>query len=89
MAAQKATGIRRQRLHVLRADQAASRRRQEERERLLDAPTDTTQAVAAKAQHLIELFAATTEAQDPRRKKLIAQALDGLARLRDRAVEPS
>ena len=37
----------------------------------------------------IQLFAATLEAQDPRRKELIAHALDDLTRLCDRAKEHS
>ena len=82
MAAQKATEIRRQRFHEFQADQAALRRRQEELEKLLlAAPSETWPEAAAKAQYLIELYAFTAEAQDPRRKKLIASALDDLARL--------
>jgi hypothetical protein len=89
MAAQKSTEIRR-RLHEVQADQAALRRRQEEFESLLlAAPAKTWPEAAAKAQYLIQLFAATPEAQDPRRKELIAHALDDLARLCDRATEPS
>ena len=38
---------------------------------------------------IIQLFAATPEAQDPRRKELIAHALEDLTRLCDRAKEPS
>ena len=85
MAAQKATDVRRQRRHQFQADQAALRRRQEELERLLlAAPAETWPEAAAEAQYLIELFAATPEAQDPRRKELIAHALDDLTRLCDR-----
>jgi len=88
MAAQQATEMRRQRLHEFQADQAALRRRQEELERLLlAAPAETWPEAAAKAQYLIQLFAATAEAQDPRRKELIAHALDDLARLCDRTKE--
>ena len=88
MAAQKATDIRRQRLHEFEADQEALRRRQEELEQLLlAAPAQTWPEAAAKAQYLIQLFAATPEAQDPRRKELIAHALDDLSRLCDRAKE--
>ena len=84
MAAQYATEIRRQRLHEFQADQDALRHRQEELEKLLlAAPAETWPAVAAKAQYLIRLYAATPDAQDPRRKKLIAHALDDLARLCD------
>ena len=85
MAAQKATEIRRQRRHEFQADQAALRRRQEELEHLfLAAPAETWLEAAAKAQYLIEHFAATAEAQDPRRKELIAHTLDDLKRLCDR-----
>lgn len=90
MAAQKATEIRRQQLHQFQADQAALLRRQEELESLLlAAPAETWQEAAAKAQYLIQLFAATPEAQDPRRKELIAHALDDLSRLCDNAKEHS
>lgn len=89
MAARKATCIRRDRLQYLRAEQAASRRRQEELEQLLLAPAETWPEAAAKAQYLINLFAATPEARDPRRKELIAQALDDLVRLCGHAAEPS
>lgn len=83
MAAQKDTEIRRD-LHEVQADQAALRDRQEELESLLLAARATTRAeVAATARHLIQLFAATPEAQDPRRQKLIALALDDLARFAD------
>ena len=90
MAAQQATEMRRQHLHKFKIEQAALRRRQEELEKLLlAAPAETWPEAAAKAQYLIELFAATPEAQDPRRKELIAHALDDLARLCDRAKAPS
>ena len=81
MAAQKSTEIRR-RLHEVQADQAALRHRQEEFEHfMLAAPATTWPEAAAKAKYLIQLFAATADAKDPRRKKLIASALDDLARL--------
>lgn len=90
MAAQKATDIRRQRLHEFQTDQAALHRRQEELEKLLlAAPAETWPEAAAKAQYLIQLFAATAEAQDPRRKELIAHALDDFTRLCDREKEHS
>jgi hypothetical protein len=83
MAAQKSTEIRR-RLHEVQADQAALRQRQEEFESfLLAVPATTWQEAAAKARYLIQLFAATAEAQDPRRQQLIATALEELARLSD------
>ena len=86
MTAHMAIETRRRRLHEFETDQAALRLRQEELEKLLlAAPAETWLEVAAKAQYLIQLFADTPEAQDPRRKKLIANTLDDLARLSDRS----
>jgi hypothetical protein len=83
MVAQKATEIRR-RLHEVQADQAALRSRQEEFERYaVAAPALTWSEAAAKARYLIQLFAVTPEARDPRRQELIARVLDDLARLAD------
>ena len=67
MAAQKATGMRRQ-LAAVGADHAALRARQEELEHfLLAAPaTDWSEAVA-KARYLLTLFAQTPAAEDQRR----------------------
>lgn len=88
MAAQKATELRRRQILDFEADQAALRRRQEELERLLTAaPAETWPEAAAKAQYLIQLFAVTPEAQDERRRKLIAQTLDDLGRLCARAKD--
>lgn len=85
MIAQKDTEIRRN-LREVQVDQAALRARLEELETfLLAAPATTWLGVAAKVRYLIELFAATPDAQDPRRKKLIASALEDLARLSDAA----
>ncbi len=90
MAAQKATEIRRQSLDAFQVAQVALRRRQEELERLLlAAPAETWPEAAAKAQYLIHLFADTPYAQDPRRKELIAHALDDLARLSERTKDGS
>jgi hypothetical protein len=81
MAAQKSTEIRR-RLREVEADQSALRHRQEEFERYAVAsPSNSWLAVAERARYLIQLFAATPEAQDPRRQELIASVLDDLARL--------
>jgi hypothetical protein len=81
MNAQKDTEIRRQ-LHEVQLDQEALRKRQAELETLLvAAPAQTLSEAAAKARYLIQLFAATAEAQDARRQKLIAGVLDDLARL--------
>jgi hypothetical protein len=80
MAAQKSTETRR-RLREVQADQSALRRRQGEFERYaVAAPSASWPAVAQRARYLIQLFAATPEAQDPRRQELIASVLDDLAR---------
>jgi len=82
MAALIATDVRRQRLHEFQLEQAALRRRQEELEKLLlAAPARTWPEAAVKAHYLIQLFAATPEAQDPRYKRLIAHTLEDLDRL--------
>ena len=44
------------------------------------APAVTRAEAAACARYLLQLFAATPEAQDPRRQRLIACTLDDLAR---------
>jgi uncharacterized protein YukE len=81
MVAQKSTEIRRQ-LHEVQADQAALRERQEEFERhAIAAPSSTWAEAAAKARYLIQLFAVTPEARDPRRQELIANVLDEFDRL--------
>jgi hypothetical protein len=81
MAAQRSTEIRR-RLQEVEADQAALRRRQQEFEHnAVAAPSTTWPEAAAKARYLIRLFAATPEAQDPRRQKLIARVLGDLEKL--------
>lgn len=72
------------------AQKETETRRQEELERLLmAAPAESWPEAAAKAQYLIQLFAATPGAQDPRRKELIAHTLDDLSLLCDSAKEHS
>ena len=81
MAAQKATEIRR-RLAEVKADQAALKDRLAELERVLAAaPVQTWSEAAEKARYLIELFAATPAAEDPRRQRLIKSVLDDFRRL--------
>jgi len=81
MAAQKATEIRRL-LHEVQADQTALRARQDELEGfMVAADAMTWQEAAAKARYLIQLYAATPDARDPRRQKLIAGVLADLVRL--------
>ena len=82
MAAQQATEMRRRSSDEFHAGQETLRRRQEELEKqLIAAPAETWLEAAAKAQYLIGLYAATPDALDPRRKKIIVRALDDLSRL--------
>lgn len=86
IAAQEATEIRR-RLSEVEADQVALRLRQAELEKfLVAAPAQTWREAAEKARYLITLFAATPEARDPRRQKLITAVLEDFTRLSDRAA---
>ncbi len=58
MASQKATEVRRDRFDQFQEDQAISRFRQEELEKLLQAaPAETWPEAAEKAEYLIQLFA--------------------------------
>jgi len=83
MAAQKATEIRR-RLHEVQTDQEALRQSQVEFEKfLVAAPALTWPEAAAKARYVIQLYAATLEAQDERRRTLIASVLADLTRLEE------
>jgi hypothetical protein len=81
MAAQKATELRRL-VSEVAADRAKLKARQDELEKfLLAAPAVNWTDAAAKARYLLSLFAATSEAQDPRRQTLIANLLDDFERL--------
>jgi len=74
----------RNRIQKLQIDQELMQCRQEDLEALLlDAPAKTWREAAMTAQYLLQLFAATPEAQSPSRKKLIEQTFDDLARLAD------
>jgi hypothetical protein len=85
MAAQKATDLRRL-LTEVEANEKALRLRQDELEsHLLAAPAASWSEAADKARYLLNLFAATPAAQDPRRQTLIAAVLADFARLADRA----
>lgn len=89
MISQKVTMARRQ-SEAVRADQAALQGRREEMEtHLLAAPAQSWAEAAVKVRYLIRLFAGTTEAQDPRRRQLIAQALADLDRLGDTSEDRS
>jgi hypothetical protein len=81
MAAQKATELRRL-LSNVEADEKDLRVRQDELEtQLLAAPAANWHDAADKARYLLNLFATTTAAQDPRRLKLIAAVLGDFKRL--------
>lgn len=88
MMAQSATEIRRQHAEIV-ADQATLRRRQEELETLLAAaPSATWPEAIEKVRYLLALFAASTDALDPRRQRLIALVLDDLRRLSGEPAPP-
>jgi hypothetical protein len=83
MAAQKATELRRL-LTEVEANQDALRLRQEELEaHLIAAPAANWQEASEKARYLLNLFAGTIAAEDPRRQKLIAAVLADFRRLSD------
>ena len=81
MSAQKATELRRL-LADVEANEKALRLRQAELEsHLLAAPAANWHEAAEKARYLLNLYAATLAAQDPRRQKLVAAVLADFARL--------
>ena len=83
MAAQKATKLRRL-LADVEANEKVLRLRQHELEsHLMAAPAANWHEATEKARYLLNLFAATIAAQDPRRQKLIAAVLADFDRLSD------
>jgi hypothetical protein len=81
MMAQKATDVRRL-VNEVAADQAKLKARQEELEKfLISAPATSWLEAVEKARYLLSLFGATSEAQDPRRQKLISNLLADFERL--------
>jgi len=81
MSAQKATELRRLMADV-EVNEKALRLRQEQLEaHLLAAPATHWREAAEKARYLLNLFAATSAAQDPRKQKLIAAVLADFKRL--------
>ena len=81
MSAQKATELRRL-LADVEANERVLRLRQAELEtHSLAAPAANWHEAAEKARYLLNLYAATLAAQDPRRQKLIAAVLADFARL--------
>ena len=81
MMAQQATELRRLRIEV-ESDQAALRTRQEELEKyLMAAPAGSWPEAVEKARYLLNLFAQTPAAEDPRRQHLIKSLGDDFDRL--------
>jgi hypothetical protein len=81
MAAQKAIELRRL-LADVEANEKALRVRQDELEsHLLAAPAANWHEAAEKARYLLNLFAATLTAQDPRKQKLVDAVLADFRRL--------
>jgi len=81
MAAQKATELRRLLADVEENEKALRLRQAELESHLLAAPAANWHEAAEKARYLLNLFAATLAAQDPRRQTLIAAVLADFARL--------
>jgi hypothetical protein len=81
MVAQKATDLRRL-LADVAANQEALRVRQDELEaQLIAAPAESWHDASEKARYLLNLFATSLAAEDPRRQKLIAAVLADFDRL--------
>ena len=81
MAAQKATNLRRLLAEVAANETALRLRQQALESHLVAAPAANWQEAAEKARYLLNLFAKTPAAEDPRRQKLIAAVLDDFERL--------
>jgi hypothetical protein len=81
MAAQKATDLRRLLADVEENERALRLRQDELEAHLLAAPAANWSEAAEKARYLLNLFANSLTAQDPRRQKLIRAVLDDFERL--------
>jgi hypothetical protein len=81
MAAQKATEARRLLAEVTENERQLRERLDALEKQLSAAPSTNWHDAAAKATYLLELFATTPQAQDPRRRQLIESVLDDFARL--------
>jgi hypothetical protein len=81
MAAQKATELRRLVADVEANEQALRLRQEELESQLLAAPATNWNEAAEKARYLLNLFAGTLAAQDPRKQKLIAAVIADFKRL--------
>jgi hypothetical protein len=81
MAAQKATELRRL-LAEVKANERSLRLRQDElEEHLVAAPASNWREASDKARYLLNLFAGSLAAQDPRKQRLIAAVLSDFERL--------
>ena len=83
MAAQKATELRRLLADVEANEKALRLGRDELETHLLAAPAANWYEAVEKARYLLNLFAATPSAEDPRRQQLIAAVLADFKRLSD------
>ncbi len=81
MAAQKATDLRRLLSEVADNERALRLRQDELESHLVASPALNWQEAAEKARYLLNLFAGTLSAEDPRRQKLIAAVLADFERL--------
>ena len=81
MAAQQATELRRLVAYVEANEQALRLRQDELESQLLAAPAANWHEAAEKARYLLNLFAGTLGAQDPRRQKVIAAVIADFKRL--------
>jgi hypothetical protein len=87
MAAQKATEARRLLAEVAENERHIRDRLEALERQLSAAPSTNWQDAAAKATYLLELFARTPQADDPRRQRLIASVLEDFARFTEPGVE--
>jgi hypothetical protein len=81
MAAQKATELRRLLAEVEANEQALRQRQDELEEHLVAAPAANWHEASEKARYLLNLFAASLAAQDPRKQRLVAAVLSDFKRL--------
>lgn len=81
MAAQKETRLRRLHSEVREQRDALRARQDALEEQLVADPAENWEDAAEKARYLLNLFAASIDAQDPRRQKLIAAVLEDFNRL--------
>lgn len=81
MAAQKATDLRRLLAEVEKNEKALRLRQDELEAHLVAAPAANWPEAAEKARYLLNLFASSLSAQDPRRQQLIAAVLADFERL--------